>query len=130
MDFSLMASTSEQLLGKAACSLPVRVLDALSGPAFWCAADECCAIERNPSPGSEESLLARPNNPCDPLDIAGRNRAVGMVRIERLQLQCLGGPAFQLPDHHFAGPRFHHHAGAAPDRRARRTPKDTAAAVR
>ena len=29
-----------------------------------------------------------------------------MVRIERLQLQRLGGPAFQLPDHHFTGSGF------------------------
>src|SRR5262249_30133287 len=43
-DFSLMASTSERRQGKAACSSPVRVFDALSGPSFWCAADECCGL--------------------------------------------------------------------------------------
>src|SRR5882757_10436386 len=43
-----MASTSERRQGKAACSSPVRVFDALSGPSFWCAADECCALRSVP----------------------------------------------------------------------------------
>ena len=49
-----------------------------------------------PHLGSEESFTGSPKRSVRSTDIAGRNRAVGVVRIERLQLQCLRGPAFQF----------------------------------
>jgi hypothetical protein len=54
--FSRMASTSERRQGKAGCSSSVRVFDALSGPPFWCAANECCAIRSVPLVNSPERI--------------------------------------------------------------------------
>jgi hypothetical protein len=49
-------------------------------------------VHRDDALGS--ASLARPHNPRDPFDVAGREGAVGLIRIERLQFQRLCGAAF------------------------------------
>ncbi|MEY9607965.1 protoheme IX farnesyltransferase [Bradyrhizobium elkanii] len=99
-DFSRMAGTPEPRQGKAARSSPVRVFDALSGPAFRGAADECCALRSVPLTGriridsrlapSDSSVIEFRGAPAGDgpsarlayMDFAGR-RVSGLGRLDR-----------------------------------------------
>ncbi len=67
-------------------------------------------------------LLARPDDPCDPLDVLVGKGAVAVARIERGKLDRFRRTAAQLLGHHLAVLGLHHHAVALADRsrRARR----------
>src|SRR5262245_25008991 len=74
-------------------------------------------------------LLARPHHARDPLDVAHRQAAVAMVRIDRTQLDALGGPPLELLHQDLALTGLHHHAVAAADRGGGRDQDDGAVPV-
>src|SRR5688500_17904493 len=61
-----------------------------------------------------ELLLARPHDARDPQHLIDRERALGMRRIERAQLDRLRGAALELPGHDLAVLGLDHDAVAAP----------------
>src|SRR5882762_5646459 len=72
-------------------------------------------------------LLARPHNAGNPHHILGRQHALSLFAIERLQFQRLGGLALEFPEHHLAAPGLDDDPIAATERRRRR--HDDAGAV-
>src|SRR3954468_3997850 len=75
-------------------------------------------------------LLAGPDHPSDPDHIFERQRALGMIGIERFELYLLAGLALELLDHDLAVAGLDHDAVAAPHRRRRRYDDDVAVAIR
>ena len=76
-----------------------------------------------------KSLLARPHDPRDPLHVGGRQRAVGVARFSDCSSSVLAVRRFNSRTITSPARGFHHHAVAAPDRRARRHHDDVAVAI-
>ena len=74
-------------------------------------------------------LLAGPDDAGDPHHVLERQCALGMVGVERFELDLLGGLALEFLDHHLAVLGLDHDAVAAPHGRRRRHDDDVAVAV-
>src|SRR6202030_1240788 len=74
-------------------------------------------------------LLARPQNARDPQHVFRGDGAVGMLRIERFQLDGFRRGALELLGHHLAVPGLDHDTVAAANRGCRRHQDYVAVAI-